>query len=355
MKPRVLIVDDDETNLELLSAKMERVGYEVSKAVNGMEALEKIASFNPDIVLLDVVMPVMDGLEVLRHMKSGADTRYIPVILLTGRVEIEDRVMGLEVGAEDYISKPYSLQEVAARVKSLLRMRALQSRLREKEKMSALGAMVNGIAHEVRNPLVTIGGMARRLLDHETDEQHKQYAGAIISSVERLERMMKRIDEYSKVLVSRLDPGDVNFVLGIAVKDAKDYAELIGKKVLIEIQPAKSLPQSNIDVSNLRIAIFNIIQNSIEAVEKNGRVVVESALVDEKTIEIKITDNGVGIEPDDIISVFNPFKTSKIEGAGLGLTIAHRIILDHGGDILMTSAPASGTVVTIKLRPVEAK
>ncbi|MEK7773793.1 MAG: response regulator, partial [Deltaproteobacteria bacterium] len=201
MKPRILVVDDDEQNQVLLSVKLEREGFEVEKASNGAEALDRAGTFKPDLVLMDVMMPVMDGYEALRRLKSREETRYIPVVMLTGKTEIESKVLGFEVGAEDYISKPYSLQEVAARVKSLLRMRALQTKLRETEKMAALGEMVDGIAHEIRNPLMAIGGMARRLYEHVADSQHKNYAQRIIKYVERLERMLLRIDEYKTILV----------------------------------------------------------------------------------------------------------------------------------------------------------
>jgi DNA-binding response OmpR family regulator len=156
MKPRILIVDDSEANRHLLSTKLESDGYEVEGASNGLECLKKVDTFNPDLILLDVMMPRMNGYEVCKKLKAKEETRYIPVVMLTARTELEDKMMGLELGAEDYMTKPFSLLEVSARVKSLLRMREFQSKLRESEKMAALGEMVDGIAHEVRNPLVTI-------------------------------------------------------------------------------------------------------------------------------------------------------------------------------------------------------
>ncbi len=141
MKPRILIVDDDEKNSTLLSEKMVRDGYETALAINGIEALEKTTAFHPDLIMLDIMMPKMDGYETLRRLKLSEETKYIPVVLLTGKGEVEDKVMGFDVGAEDYIIKPFSLREVSARVKSLLRMRALQAKLLGTEKMAALGGM----------------------------------------------------------------------------------------------------------------------------------------------------------------------------------------------------------------------
>jgi signal transduction histidine kinase len=354
IRPRVLIVDDDEQNLVLLSAKLEKEGYEIEKARNGFQALEKTDSFKPDIILLDVMMPRMDGYEVLRRLKAGEETRYVPVVMLTGKAEVEDKVIGFEGGAEDYIKKPYSLVEIAARVKSLLRMRALQTRLRESEKMAALGEMVDGIAHEIRNPLTTIGGMARRLYEHEEDPQHKSYATTILKSVERLERMLKRIDEYKWVLMTSFKPGDVNSVVKAAISDISAFIE--AQKKDIEVSPvlADPMPAVMLDYNNLKLALYNILHNSVEAIERKGRIEVQTFL-DKESVAIRIRDTGCGISEDDVRKVFNPFHTSKIEGAGLGLTISYRIVQDHHGDIDIASSRGEGTTVTIRLNPSEAQ
>jgi len=363
-------VDDDERNVILLSEKLSRDGFEIDTAFNGIEALEKVMPLqgvtplqgvmpsqgvtpsNPDLILLDVMMPKMDGYETLRRLKSNEETRHIPVIMLTGRSEVEDKLMGFEVGAEDYIIKPFSLREVSARVKSFLRMRLLQTRLVETEKMAALGEMVDGIAHEIRNPLTAIGGMARRMLDHEMDAQYKAYAQQIINSVERLERMLLRIDEYKRILVSVLEKGDIDRVILASVKSVKDLSE--GKEIEIKTNLITAPPPVNMDFGNLKIALFNILQNSVEAVAKKGEIQIETLLEGDRTLMIKITDNGAGISDDEIRKIFNPFHTSKFEGAGLGLTISYRIIQDHGGDISVKSSKGKGTVVTIRLKPAEA-
>jgi signal transduction histidine kinase len=351
MKPRILVVDDNLTSLELLSTKLEAEGYEVGKASNGVEGLEKVDTFHPDLILLDVMMPRMDGYEVCRRLKAKEETRYIPVVMLTARTELEDKMMGLELGAEDYMTKPFSLLEVSARVKSLLRMRELQSKLRESEKMAALGEMVDGIAHEVRNPLVTIGGLARRLYSHETDEEHKRYAESIISGVERLERMIQRIDEYKGVLVSNLIEGDINEVIKRAVDEARD--SIGDKDIVILTSLSEEPPRLKIDATNLKIAIFNILQNSVEAIEVSGEIRV-SARPSGESLLITISDTGCGMDEADIRKIFHPFQTSKMTGAGLGLTVSYKIINDHGGDIGVTSKKGEGTTVTIIL-PLEAQ
>ncbi|HBG45568.1 MAG TPA: hypothetical protein DDW94_01100 [Deltaproteobacteria bacterium] len=351
MKPRILAVDDDERNLALLSAKLDRDGYELATARNGIEALQQVTSFHPDLIIMDVMMPRMDGYEALRHLKSREETRYIPVIMLTGRAEVEDKVLGFEVGAEDYINKPYSLLEVSARVKSLLRMRALQTKLRETEKVAALGEMVDGIAHEIRNPLTAIGGIARRLFEHETEPQHREYAQWIIKSVERLERMIERIDEYKRILVSTLVKGDLNKVVAEATNEIREFIEGQGKTIEVRQNLMPDAPPVNYDYGNMKMALFNILQNSVEAIETNGVITVETAPVADETLIIRITDNGVGMTKEEVRKIFNPFQSTKFEGAGMGLTITYRIIQDHGGEIEVDSAKDKGTVVTVRLHP----
>jgi len=352
MKAKILIVDDDERNVILLTVKMEREGYEVASVYNGEDALERVSTFNPDVILMDVMMPRMNGYEVLKALKSDEKTRYIPVIMLTGLGEVEHKVQGFDVGAEDYITKPFSLREVAARVRSLLRVRALQKRIRDTEKMVARGGMVDGIAHEIRNPLMVIGGMARRLHDRDIDEKSKRYAETIIKSVERLEKMLVRVDDYKRILVSKPKAIELNRVVEDAISDT-DFLleECVIKKKISCLRPS---PVVNMDYINLKTALCNIIQNSVEAMGEGGLLEISTTLDDGKAV-IEIKDNGTGIDPDEQKKIFHPFQTSRIEGAGLGLTMAHRIISDHKGEISVSSVRDKGTVMTISLESVDAE
>lgn len=346
MKPIVLIVDDDERNVVLLSVKMEREGYVVESASNGIDALESVRTLNPDVILMDVMMPKMNGYEVLKVLKADEKTRYIPVIMLTGLGEVEHKVQGFDVGAEDYITKPFSLREVAARVRSLLRMRALQKRIRESDKMAALGGMADGIAHEIRNPLMVIGGLARRLSEGEGDEKCKKYATAILKCVNRLEEMIERVDDYKGILVSNLRPGEINRVVEDALRDAAFLFE--NNDIEIRVSCKKPSVVVNMDYINLKTGVVNIIQNSVEVMGDRGVLEISTSLEDGKVV-IRIKDSGVGIDADEQKKIFHPFQTSRIEGAGLGLTMTHRIMSDHGGDITVKSVKGEGTVVTLSL------
>jgi len=352
VKAKILIVDDDDKNVVLLTIKMKREGYEVASANNGMDALERVRTFMPDVILMDVMMPRMNGYEVLKALKDDESTRYIPVIMLTGLGGVENKVQGFDVGAEDYITKPFSLREVSARVRSLLRVRALQKRIRDTEKMAALGGMVDGIAHEIRNPLMVIGGMARRLHDRDIDEKSRGYAEAIIKCVERLEKMIVRVDDYKRILVSKLKAIEINRVVEDAVSDMAFLIE--GRDIEIKISCLKPSPVVNMDYINLKTALCNIIENSVEAMGDRGVIELSTRLEDGRVV-VQIKDNGHGIDPDEQKKIFHPFQTSRIEGAGLGLTMAHRIVSDHNGEISVSSEPDVGTVITITLDTVRSE
>ncbi len=346
MKPRILIVDDNEKSRFLLSEKMTADGYEVETARDGVEGLKKVETFKPDLILLDIMMPRMDGYEMCRRLKSNEETRYISVIMLTARGELDDKVMGLEMGAEDYIVKPYSLVEVSARVKSLLRVKMLQAKLREAEKLAALGEMVDSIAHEVRNPLVSIGGMARRLYEHESNPSHKKYLEIIITYVQRLEKMMERIDEYKSILAPHMSMGNINEVIEEAVEEAKGF---IGDKdITIKTELMPGAPEFEMDRKHLKIAFLNLLHNSVDAIENKGEITISTLPAEGNVLVVKISDTGCGMESEVARRIFHPFFTSKVTGAGLGLTIAYRVIENHNGDIEVDTEKGRGTTFTIR-------
>ncbi|TLN16696.1 response regulator, partial [bacterium] len=163
MMDRVLVVDDNTENAELLAESLTLMDYEVEIAGDGFEALRKIEAKKPDLVVLDVMMPKMDGFEVCHVLKTNPSTRSMPVILLTAKKDTPDKVKGLEIGADDYMTKPFNPKELAARIRMLIKRRVSEERHAAEEKMGALGLMAEGVAHEVRNPMVAIGGFARRI------------------------------------------------------------------------------------------------------------------------------------------------------------------------------------------------
>lgn len=171
---KILVVDDDKKIVLLVKTFLEKEGHKVIEAYSGSMALDVLISHAehgdkmPDLILLDVMMPEMDGMETCRHIKKASATKGIPVIMLTAKKDVSDKVEGLEAGANDYIVKPFNPDELLARVKAQLRIKFLEDELVKKEKVETIAKMVISIAHEINNPLtVVIGGLEMLLMKKE--------------------------------------------------------------------------------------------------------------------------------------------------------------------------------------------
>jgi DNA-binding response OmpR family regulator len=171
---RVLVVDDLPQNLELVEALLGPVGYCVTKASNGVEALSKVNGEAPDLILLDVMMPGLDGYEVCRRLKADENSAFIPVLILTALSAREEMVQAMEAGADDLLGKPFSGLELLMRVRCLLRIKKLHDQLENYRRMATVGEMVSGIAHEMRNPLAITSSAAQILLRKGADPTLRQ-------------------------------------------------------------------------------------------------------------------------------------------------------------------------------------
>jgi len=348
--PKILVVDDNADNVELLAKRLKALGYRTCEAYDGEEALLRVAEEEPDLVILDVMMPKLDGFEVCQRLKSDERTRSIPVIMLTAKREVPDKIRGLDTGADDYVTKPFNPQELMARVRSLLNLRTLHEKRVTEEKLGALGQMAEGVAHEVRNPMVTIGGFARRIRDRLPDgDPLREYAEHIIKEVERLETMVEEIVRFKALMISPYEPVDLGSVVDEALADQrKNFSD---ENVRVVRRFAPSLPPIQGDRGNLLLAVGNIVQNAFEAMENGGTLTITLEPEGQK-VRLEVADTGCGIAKSELSNVFDPFYTSKMTGAGMGLTMVHRIVTRHGGDVDLASQPGVGTTVTVRL-PVQ--
>jgi signal transduction histidine kinase len=345
---KVLVVDDNVDNADLLAEHLQSVGYEVQVAHDGVEALEKVDSFHPDLVVLDVVMPRMDGFEVCRRLKTNPATNSIPVILLTAKSDVPDKEKGLDIGADDYMTKPFNPRELAARVRMLIRRRQGEAKRVVREKMGALGLMAEGVAHEVRNPMVAIGGFARRIhMALPPTDPLREYTTHIIQEVERLENMVNAIVSFKTLIAEPRAPVNLVDVANWAIEGKKAQLEKGNVKATVEAGPGETIIFG--DGKNLKLALEALIENSIEAMEDGGEVKIQIDPSQKDKILINVSDNGRGIAPNDLDHVFDPFFTSKMSGAGMGLTMVHRIVGHHQGEVYIRSEQGKGTVVTIEL------
>jgi len=345
---KILIVDDTVETVKLLKNIFRSNGYDTCEAYDGEEGLKKVEEYRPDLIILDITMPKLDGTEVCRRLKTDEDTKHIPIAMLTGKSEVADKIKGLDIGADDYITKPFHYKEVLARIKSLLAKKAAEERLVEEQKLLALEHMIDEVSHEIINPLVSVGGFARRV--HKSlpeGSQNKKYMEIILQNVTALEKMVKELAELKSATLSYFEASNINEII-IEVLEMLDQ-EIRKYNVEVKTNFMSQAPPIHADRVNLKQAISNIVENSMEAMRDETRILKISTQVDEGYFEIQISDTGKGVSRDKIKSVFDPFFTSKLYGPGLGLTFALKTIQSHKGMISVESEEGTGTIVNIRL------
>ncbi len=226
-------------------------------------------------------------------------------------------------------------------------LKKTQARLIRSERLAAMGHLVQGVAHEIRNPVTTIGGFAWRL-QKQVDPHSKlhKYAGIILEETERLENLVQRVREFSQLQPPTLRPEHVEEILRRVTAAFQDPAEAQGVTITTAIE--RDLPEIPVDRDQISQAFANIIQNALECMPGGGELKLE-ILRDQDAIVTRITDSGYGMDPEDLSSVYDPFFTSKTRGAGLGLTMVHRIMTHHNGEINIESRKGAGTTVTLRL------
>ena len=346
-KNKILIVDDAEDTVELLRKRFRAEGYDTSEAFNGEQALNTVPEYEPDLIVLDVMMPKIDGYEVCQRLKADEKTKYIPVLMLTAKGEVEHKVKGLNIGADDYMAKPFDYKELSARVRSLLSIKATHEKKVEEEKSGALEQMMEQVAHEIRNPLTSVGGFARKVFNKlPEDDPNRKYMQYIIEDVAVLESMIKQLIELKSMTISMKEPSAMNEVVKDSLKIfEQDFAQ---KAIQVETELQEGLPLITADKKLLKRAFCNLIKNAVEAMESGTKTLKVTSRVNGDNFELQFSDTGKGIAKEKSKNIFDPLVTSKVYGPGLGLTFALKIIQDHKGTISVESEEGKGTTFTIR-------
>ena len=366
-RPVVLIAEDEPDMQRFLKSELQK-DYDIVTATDGVQALEKAEHFVPDIILLDMMMPEMDGLEVCRALRKRPTTMKIPVILLTARADEETKFDALQMGANDFLAKPFSSTELQARIRNLIeshhyqrklskqnvalttaieQIKETETQLVQSEKLASLGRLSAGIIHEINNPLnFTMTGLftLRNKGKHLPPEQRGEYEEIINDMEEGLKRVRNIVSD----LRTFTHPGG-------GTGEPVDVAEVVGASLRFlagewknVVQIEQSLPPNQLVWANrnkLIHVLVNLIQNSIDALaEKKFEDGEHSTIWIESRAEsgrglIIVRDNGMGIEQKVLDKIFDPFFTTKEvgKGMGLGLSICYRIVQGYGGKISVKS------------------
>jgi two-component system, sensor histidine kinase and response regulator len=364
-KDRILAVDDTRDNLILVQTILESEGYEIDIVSDGITALKHIDQSPPDLILLDVMMPGMDGYEVTRRIRANpAFTKnYIPILLITAFHE-SSVVEGLDAGADDFIRKPFDTDELLARVRSLLR---LKHSLDEQQKMTRQREdFVSRLTHDLRTPLVAADRMLDLFLQEtfcKISPEMKQAISVMIRSNQNLMQMVNTLLE-----VYRMEAGKKTFN-----EEVCNLPEIV-QEVVSELAPLANEKNLNVkvdtsglelnqkdpgivmgDALELRRIFNNLLGNAIKFTDTGGitiRMAEKTANSQGKNwVSIAVEDTGYGIAPEDQATIFERFRQgrNKRSGSGLGLHLSHRIAEAHGGNITLTSELGKGSVFTVRL------
>ena len=374
-KGNILIVDDNPANLKLLSSMLVDEGYKVRSVINGPMALTAAQTAPPDLILLDINMPEMNGFEVCDQLKSENVTRDIPIIFISALDDTQDKIHAFASGGVDYVTKPFHIEEVIARVYTHLSIRNLQKELQltnlELQRSNReLEGFANVAAHDLQEPLRKIRAFGSRLNENwgalPTD-QCKDYLTRMVRASERMQDLIDELLNYSRIS-SKVNP----FCTVNLNNMVKDVLNVLGNRIetcqgKVDVE---SLPTIMADDLQMYQMMLNLIGNALKFHRKEEKPHVRvysriDPLGDDSltgpfhgkpAVQIFVEDHGIGFDPKYTDQIFEPFQRlhnyTEFEGTGLGLAICRKIVSRHGGRISARSEEGKGAIFTVTL-PLE--
>lgn len=365
MKHSILVVDDTPANLRLLCSMLDDHGYEVRPVTDGPTALAAARADLPDLVLLDINMPGMNGYAVCSAFKADERLAEVPIIFISALNDPIDKVQAFQVGGLDYITKPFHIEEVLARIETQLALRRQRQeieRLREQdrryfEKLSAMkDDVMRHASHDLKNPLgrVLTGIYILEQGGEISSEQGQRALGIIQRGAEQMRDLITDLLDLARIetglAVKRVRVPLAPF-LRACVEDFLAEAEERNITLTLVAPPEVVLPA---DDGRLRQVIHNLLSNALKYTPAGGRVEVAAEIEAEEVI-IQVRDDGLGIPAADLPHIFEKFYRSEedghraVEGTGLGLSIVKSIVEQHGGQVWVASEPGVGTTVSVAL------
>jgi signal transduction histidine kinase len=352
---RMLVVDDDPRGRKLLEGYLRSEGYDVRLAPDGPTALRLVEAEMPDVVLLDVMMPVMTGYEVCKQLKASPHTRLCQVMLVTALASTPDRVEGLDTGADDFVSKPVRREEFLAKVRALLRVRRLLVELEQarstlaqrNEELQLKKTLAQTLVHDLKNPLSAILGNLD-LLEMRSGPELGPMVQRSKQGARRMLKMILNLLDVEALDERRLQPSleqlDANAVVAGAVEEAELSAQQRDVALVVD---APEPGWVHADPVLLRRVVDNLLSNAVAHSPRGGKIELR-VRTREEGVEIAVSDEGPGIPEELRERVFEKYQQADVRQSGanrgLGLTFCRLAVEAHGGTIWIESAPGGGAV-----------
>lgn len=365
---RILIVDDDPRGRKLLASYLKPKGYDVLMACSGEEALEIVAESLPAVMLLDVMMPGMSGLEVCSTIKDNPETRLTQIMMVTALGGEDDRVESLDTGADDYIAKPVPKAEFLAKVRALVRARTLmeelsQARLQLEKKNRELElkkTLAQTVVHDLKNPLTTVVGNLE-LLSRQNGDLEDPILSRARAGVDRISRMVMDLLDVECLEDGVLEPDLVESDLRPILQAAMDSCQASFQQsgVTLSLNLCEDPCRAEADQGLLRRVVDNLVSNALSYSSTGMEVRVELARCPEG-VRLTVADQGPGVPAEHRQNIFEKYSrldksgSAKRKNRGLGLTFCQMAVEAHGGTIWVEDGPEGGAVFQVLLPEAEA-
>lgn len=361
---KILIVDDVMSNVLLLKVLLTNEKFAIATASNGRQALEQVEKENPDLVLLDVMMPDMSGFEVAQHLKSNPNTADIPIIFLTALNSTADIVKGFQVGANDFISKPFNKEELIIRVTHQISLvaakRLILSKTEELQRtIAGRDKLYSVIAHDLRSPMGSIKMVLNMLiLNLPSEKIGAEMYELLTMANQTMEDVFSLLDNLLKWTKSQIGKLNVVYQDVDLVEVTDGVIEIFSmvaslKKIRIrEMKPEKMMVNADIDM--LKTVVRNLLSNAIKFSKENSEVLVKMEEVDGMAV-VSVQDYGCGISEEGQKKLlhtdthFSTFGTNNEEGSGLGLLLCKDFVVKNGGKLWFTSKEGEGSIFSFSI------
>ena len=361
---KILIVDDVMSNVLLLKVLLTNEKFAIATASNGRQALEQVEKENPDLVLLDVMMPDMSGFEVAQHLKSNPNTADIPIIFLTALNSTADIVKGFQVGANDFISKPFNKEELIIRVTHQISLvaakRLILSKTEELQRtIAGRDKLYSVIAHDLRSPMGSIKMVLNMLiLNLPSEKIGAEMYELLTMANQTTEDVFSLLDNLLKWTKSQIGKLNVVYQDVDLVEVTDGVIEIFSmvaslKKIRIrEMKPEKMMVNADIDM--LKTVVRNLLSNAIKCSKENSEVLVKMEEVDGMAV-VSVQDYGCGISEEGQKKLlhtdthFSTFGTNNEEGSGLGLLLCKDFVVKNGGKLWFTSKEGEGSIFSFSI------